>query len=95
MNEFLAPLQYRLRMDDGNVLVITLEIEEVDEIESVDPTSLGDALLSFLGRGNRKNEPLTLRSGRPAPRKKIIRPVEEDADAWLARTSKDALRRMP
>jgi hypothetical protein len=86
--------EYRLLLDGGAILVVTLEIEEAAEVET-DPTSIGTALLAALGIGRPTQ---TRPQPAPAPKHRATRraaPVEEDPDAWLVRTSRESMKGMP
>jgi hypothetical protein len=85
--------EFRIPLEAGDVLVLTLRVEPATAkaAETIDPTGVGQALLNALGLNR---QPPRGTAARPAPKSKIVRPVEEDADEWLARTSKQSLRGM-
>jgi hypothetical protein len=88
--------EYRIPLEGGDILVVTLAVEEGTSIAEADPTSLGQALLGLLGGrqvmvgGNRGGKTQAMRRIDPA----IRAANEEDAEAWLERTSKEALKGM-
>lgn len=83
-------MEYRIPLEDGNVLVLTLEIEEREAVDA-DPASIGEALLGLLGVGRTK----AVKSGRPAPTAKHVRPKtladDDNPDRWLRKTSEESL----
>ena len=84
--------EFRVLLEGGDVLVVDIHVEAGVAAAPMDPTSLGKALMRTLGLDR---EPRVMGgSMRPAPRAKIVRPVEPDADEWLAQTSKESLARM-
>ena len=71
---------FRLRMEDGNILVVSFTIEGSDE-----PVAGGiiDALVGALTGA--KAKPV---AGKPIKNvRRRVAPPEENADAWLKRTS--------
>jgi len=92
-------MQYRIPLEGGEVLVVTLEVEPAPEVDA-DPASIGTALLNALGIGRPTKAssmivgktPARSPSGKPVV--DVPRPVEEDPDKWLERTSRAALKQM-
>jgi hypothetical protein len=86
VNEF----EFEFVLADGRHLIVTGRIEEPDESASViDAEGFGAALLGALGL-NRPTRQV------PKPKRaKRRQPVDdEDADAWLVRTSRESLSQM-
>lgn len=79
--------EYRIPLEGGDVLVVTLAIEEAAETPLPEPEALGTALLRALGmdRPVISPGPKAVRRNRPAP------PPEENPDTWLRRTSEKSL----
>jgi len=84
--------EFRVLLEGGDVLVVDIHVEEAAEEEAPDPTSVGISLLKALGLNMGSQVNVARASQRPAPRQKIVRPVEPDADDWLRDTSKSALK---
>ncbi len=79
-------------LQGGDVLVVTLEVVPAAESPTADPTSIGEALLGLLGVGR----PAAKTLDKPETLKRAAKQAkpEEDADAWLARTSRTSLKGM-
>ena len=81
-------MQYRIPLEGGQVLVLTLEVEEADPAQ-LEPENIGAALLNALGLGG-ASRPTAKRPARShqTPEQKAAN--EENPDTWLRRTSEQS-----
>jgi hypothetical protein len=77
-------------LEGGNVLVVDIHVEEAESPEAPDPENIGVALLKALGLGKQE----IVKPKRPKVDPRIVAANEEDADDWLNRTSREALKGM-
>lgn len=88
--------EFRVLLEGGAVLVVTLEVEEPEDAPLPEPENIGLALLNALGLNRPTVKAAGPTKGSKPGRRDLQTPEqrkdnEEDADAWLARTSKSAL----
>lgn len=80
--------EFRIPLEGGSVLVVTLEVEEAQEPDAQDAEMVGSALLAALGL----KRPVATKAA-PVAAKKRKSPPEEGADDWLVRTSRESYRK--
>lgn len=80
-------MEYRIKLDGGDILVVTLEVETAEDV-APEPMALGAALLDALGIGRPQAKPGLNPVQQPLKRQP---PAEENADTWLRQTSERSL----
>lgn len=82
--------EFRVLLDGGAILVVSLSVEEPEEQSLPEPEQIGRSLLAALGL----SRPAVAQPARPAKpaRRKPADPMDTDnADTWLRRTSEKSL----
>jgi hypothetical protein len=86
--------EYRIPLEGGDILVVSLSVEEPEtvEVEVPDAATLGESLLAALGIGRPvvRTKKVTALTGGTRPKRKAP-PPEENPDTWLRRTSEASL----
>lgn len=83
--------EYRIPLEGGDVLVLTMEIEAAEEQE-VDPTSIGVSLLKALGLSSAGRPSVTKPKELPPEVIAARKANDENPDTWLRRTSEQSLK---
>ena len=81
-------MEYRIKLDGGDILVVTLEVETAEDVLSeANPENIGVALLNALGIGRTSVKTASVK----AERKRTPPPADENPDTWLRKSSERSL----